>query len=202
MQEIDNNSLESELERAKCGDEESLNRLCRDAEVRLKLVVKYRLRGWSREDQEDLVQSTLLTFCEKIQLVEHTPMAFALWILRQKIGSELQKVRRQKEGSLTEYVQSENGHDPARVHRGAVLKAPDNVEDEFERREKVQRVLDAMTHLSEFCRAVMTGILEGMRIAEIWDRFQRIEPQLTRSAFDKRVHACRQRLFNILGTEA
>jgi RNA polymerase sigma factor (sigma-70 family) len=185
------------LVQAKAGDTTSLGHLCEEAKVRLQLVVKYRLRGWSEADREDLVQDVLITFCEKIQMVERTPMAFALWILRQKIGSELQKAHRSRTRSFTEAF-GKDGQDTD----STVAEPPDPDADpalEYERKENAERIREAINMLSEFCRTVFAGLLEGMRIQEIWVRYQEIEPDLQRSAFDKRTHGCRRKLFALLG---
>jgi DNA-directed RNA polymerase specialized sigma24 family protein len=185
------------LEQAKAGDSDSLGVLCEEARVRLGLVVKYRLRGWSEADREDLVQDTLVTFCEKIQDITGTPMNFALWILRQKIGNELQKARRFREQSFSSTVinRGNDGGDLA-------LDPPDpevDVAATVERKESVERIMEVMLHLSDFCRLVFAGLLEGFRIQEIWEKYQLVEPGLKRSAFDKRTHDCRRRMAELMG---
>jgi RNA polymerase sigma factor (sigma-70 family) len=185
------------LTQAKAGDAASLGRLCEEARVRLRLVVKYRLRGWSEAEREDLVQDTLVTFCEKIETVDRTPLAFALWILRQKIGNELQKAYRVRERSFQEALGK-----PSRDGDEYTIEPADPGDDpamEFDRKETAQRIRSAITQLSDFCRFVFAGMLEGYRLQEIWTRYKEIEPDLQRSAFDKRTHACRRKLFALMG---
>jgi DNA-directed RNA polymerase specialized sigma24 family protein len=189
--------LAEQLGRAKSGDAGSLGRLCEEARVRLQLVIKYRLRGWSEADREDLIQDTLVTFCEKIAAVDRTPMAFALWILRQKIGNTLQKGYRNRERSFSRAL-PETGDG----HADSVLDPPDPGDDPataYDRKETMQKVLEAMSLLNEFCRTVFTGLLEGLRIQEIWEHYREIEPGLQRGAFDKRTHVCRRKLFALVG---
>jgi DNA-directed RNA polymerase specialized sigma24 family protein len=190
--------LTDDLHRARSGDRTSLERLCAEAKVRLLLVVKYRLRGWPEADREDLVQDTLVTFCEKIQSIEHTPMAFALWILRQKIGNELQKAHRHREQSLQQAF-ADGDRDADRPS----LDPPDPGDDPataYDRKETAARIREAMSHLSDFCRTVFAGLLEGYRIQDVWERYRDIEPGLRRSAFDKRTHDCRRKMMALLGT--
>jgi DNA-directed RNA polymerase specialized sigma24 family protein len=183
--------------KAKTGDSASLGRLCEAAKVRLLLVVKYRLRGWSNSDMEDLVQDTLATFCEKIQLVDRTPMAFALWILRQKIGNELQKAHRTRERSFSEATENSRREADDRVFDPA--DPDDDPAVLLDRKENLERMRRAIGLLSEFCQTVFAGLLEGRRIQEIWERYREIEPGLQRSAFDKRTHACRRKLVALVG---
>lgn len=185
------------LDLAKRGDAASLGRLREEARVRLSLVVKYRLRGWSDADRQDLVQDALVTFCEKINSLDRTPMAFALWILRQKIGNEFQKVRRLRERSFSEIAADSN-----RSGDTSVLDPADPSDDpaaELDRKETLIRVHGAINKLDDFCRTVFIGLLEGLRIQEIWDRYRVLEPGLQRSAFDKRTHGCRRKLFALIG---
>jgi DNA-directed RNA polymerase specialized sigma24 family protein len=189
--------LAQHLAQAKGGDAASLDLLCTEARVRLLLVVKYRLGRWSEADREDLVQDALVTFCDKIQEVDRTPMAFALWILRQKIGNEFQKAYRNRERSF-----SETFGNPRRDEDERISEPPDPGDDltvEYDRRETTERLRAAIGGLSDFCRAIFAGLLEGLRMQDLYARYQQIEPGLQRSAFDKRTHACRRKLFARLG---
>jgi DNA-directed RNA polymerase specialized sigma24 family protein len=194
---INEQDLARLLELAKGGDSASLGQLCEEARVRLTLIVKYRLRGWSETERQDLVQDTLLTFCEKIQVVDRTPMAFALWILRQKIGNEFQKVRRSRERSFSNVA-----GDSTRDDDNPSLDPADPADDPataYDRKETLTALRDAIGKLDEFCRAVFAGLLEGMKMQEIWERYRDLEPRLHRGAFDKRTHMCRRKLLALVG---
>ncbi|HEY3295333.1 MAG TPA: sigma factor [bacterium] len=189
--------LARHLAQAKAGDAASLGLLCEEARVRLQLVVKYRLGRWPEADREDLVQDALMTFCDKLQEIDRTPMAFALWILRQKIGNEFQKAYRNRERSFTEAFGL-----PGREGEDRIVEPPDPEDDlavQYDRKETVERMRVAIRGLSDFCRAVFAGVLEGLRMQDIWEQYRQIEPGLQRSAFDKRTHDCRRKLFARMG---
>lgn len=202
MKYIKDDELERLLQRAKQGNQSCLDRLCSEIRVRLAGIVKYRLRSWSQEDREDLVQSTLLTFYEKIQTVERTPVAFALWIMRLKIGNKLQEVRFKREHSLNE-ISYEAGYpgDPPNAEIGFVADSNESPEELCIQNERMERILRILPALSEFCRALIAGLVEGFQVTELWARFSRLEPQLNRNAFYKRIHDCRQKTLSLLGGE-
>jgi DNA-directed RNA polymerase specialized sigma24 family protein len=203
MNSKEDEKMEAWLAQAKGGNSSALNSLCQAAGVRLALVVKFRLRSWSQEDREDVVQAALLTFCEKIQTVEKTPMAFALWILRQKIGNELQKVRHQRERSLSELDRSgEDGGDTTTADTGLPADPDDTPEIHYLRKEQFERIVRILPLLSDFCRALLAGFLQEKAVHEMWEWFSQIEPDLNRNAFYKRIHDCRQKMTGLLGATA
>jgi DNA-directed RNA polymerase specialized sigma24 family protein len=125
-------------------------------------------------------------------------MVFSLWILRQKIGNELQRAHRHRERTFSEALT-----DSERDGDMGPLDPPDpdeNPAELLERKENAERIRAAMSHLSEFCQTVFAGLLEGMRMSEIWERFRVLEPGLQRSAFDKRTFACRRKLYTLMGS--
>ena len=74
------------LAKAKSGDQGSVDQLYKELNVRLQSVIQYRLWGWSKEDLDDIVQNTLMVFCEKLNQIESNPHYFALNIMRNKVG--------------------------------------------------------------------------------------------------------------------
>ena len=84
MEEKDWNAL---LMGAKNGDSQKKNQLFSNLSVTLRPFLQYRLRGWSVEDREDILQETLITIDRKLEAVESNPHKYAIGVLRNKIGS-------------------------------------------------------------------------------------------------------------------
>jgi len=164
-------------------------------------LVRFKVRGWSREDHEDLVQDTLTIFVRDLNKIEHSPLTYAYAILQKRIWNELDKARRSREVPLD--VQSTGNESGGFVHAlESRLLRDDSVDvaDDVERKAKLERVWRAIQSLGrEFCKPLLTAIMEGFEIGELWERFSQLDPNLTRNAFYKRVFDCRKRLWEILG---
>jgi DNA-directed RNA polymerase specialized sigma24 family protein len=200
-QHIDISALDILLQRAKSGDKAGLDELCGVVRVRLLGLVRFKVRGWSREDHEDLVQDTLTIFVRDLHKIEHSPLIYAHAILQKRIWNELDKARRSREVSLDHRLPDDGISDPvdALDHRSLRDQTMD-VADEVERKirlERVWEVIQALHH--EFCKPLLTAIMEGFEIGELWERFSQLDPNLTRNAFYKRVFDCRKRLWTALG---
>ncbi len=181
------------LGRCKAGQTQARDDLCRELAVRLRLILQYRLWGWSRQDLEDIVQECLVTILQKLDRIESSPQKYACEVLRNKVGDAL---RRRQSGTVPLRSDTALGSDPA--ERGFVPAIhPEEAEGfvaRFEARDRVERVQRAIMQLSAFCRLFFLGILEERSVQELWLFFQQIEPGLQRSAFDKRIFDCRRKL--------
>ena len=177
------------------GDQQAAAQLFAHLSVRLKVVVKHKLWGWSTDDQNDLIQATLATFVEKIQEVIENPSAFVVQILSNKIGNEL-RVRRSRQyvSVASDIVTNHELPEGATSSRSVVLASTVKADTGIESSEELALVVRAIDNLRPFCRAVFKGMIEGMYVSEIWDALRLTEPGLTRSAFDKRIFDCRKQL--------
>lgn len=183
------------VHRTRNGDQQAAQQLFEGLAVRLRVLVKHKLWGWSRDEHNDLIQATLTTFLEKIQEVNENPSAFVMQILNNKIGNEIRtKTSRQSipiaGDSPSDFEPTASGV-PAPF---AVVASPDAADAGIESREELERVTRAIDALRPFCRAAFKGILEGKSIGEVWAALRSVEPRLNRSAFDKRLFQCRKEL--------
>lgn len=177
------------------GDEKAAAQLFTELKVRLTVLVKHRLWGWSKDEHDDLIQATLETFFIKIQDVTDSPGAFVVQILANKIGNELRVKRSRQYVSVANDVGANSAVVGGQALTGSVVLVSNEAADtRAESREELSRVVRAIDSLSPFCRAVFKGMIEGMYVKEIWDSLQMTEPGLSRSAFDKRVFNCRKQL--------
>jgi DNA-directed RNA polymerase specialized sigma24 family protein len=201
MHAVDNLLLETLLQRAKSGDEAGLDELCGVVRVRLLGLVRFKVRGWSREDHEDLVQETLTIFVRDLHKIEHRPLTYAHAILQKRIWNELDKARRSREVSLDQRLPQDTFSDAVDALDDRLLRDPAvDVAGEVERKVELERVWRAIQSLHhEFCKPLLTAIVEGYEIGELWKRFSKLDPNLHRNTFYKRVFDCRRRLWAILG---
>lgn len=177
------------------GDQQAAARLIAHLSVRLKVVVKHKLWGWSADDQNELVQATLATFVEKIQEIIENPSAFVVQILSNKIGNEL-RVRRSRQyvAVASDIVTNQDMLEGATSSGSVVLASNETADSRIESSEELTLVVRAIDSLKPFCRAVFKGMIEGMYVSEIWDALRLTEPGLSRSTFDKRIFDCRKQL--------
>ncbi len=193
-------ALEALLGLAKTADADALNRLCKEIEVRLRPILEFRLRSWSREDREDLLQNTLITFCEKIGGVSDHPLRFALAILRNKVGNELQAARRQREVALvTDESAEDRAPSQASLAASSLAAAQDDMAANLERKERAEQIVAAIRQLADFCKQALFALLRGYSVMEVWQQAQSEEVGLKRGTFDKRLFDCKKRLKVLLG---
>lgn len=192
---MDKHSYVQLVDAAVKGDREALNKLIETLTIRLRSVVKHRVGWWPEQEQEDLIQSTLVVFVEKLGDIRSNPCAFIVQILSNRIGNELQKKRRRRDVSIV------NGSDSDEFAMPGVLSlthspelAADASPERLHQQLEIQVIIRAIDRLSPFCRTVFKGIIEGLAIGDIWADLSAIEPSLTRNAFDKRIFECRKRL--------
>lgn len=185
---------------SRAGDTHAASRLFEELAVRLRVIAKHKVGWWPAQEQEDLVQSTLLIFFEKLGEIKDNPCAYAVQVLANQIGSELQKKRRRQyisivDDSVKDGMGTLGAHSLSHA-RDLASAARSEHEDT---REEIQHIIVAIDRLKPFCRTVFKGIIQELAIAEIWEAVRRTEPGLTRSAFDKRIFDCRKQLRHVLG---
>ncbi len=187
------------LELAKRGDEEAMNTLCAYLRTLLWPILCSRLSGRPREDREDVLQATLLTFCERLPEIRDSALSYAYVIMRNKIGNLLQRDQKARSAAAGRFNASSNkkgmrlddaaaGHDSDPANRTLVL-------------EQAERLMSAMSSLQSFCRIIFSGLLSGRSLKEIWEDISQVDPKLKRGTFDKRVFACRRKLRSVIGGE-
>jgi len=184
------------LRQAQAGQVQAREALCQELAVRLRQLAKHRLWGWSRQDQEDVVQDCLYTFLQKLDSVHSNPQAYACEILRHKIGNILQ---RRRPGTVTLSADAADNPDRSPALPAQYPEDSDGFLSGIELRETVRMVADALESLPDFCRNLFLGLLQERSLQELWSYFRGREPELQRSAFDKRVFDCRRRLRLLVG---
>lgn len=188
------------LVHAQSGESAALNELCRSLQVRLRPILQSRLWGWPAADLDDILQNTLLVFVEKLPDIRDNPHYVALSILRNKIGDALRGSRRQTDVSVTATDAREADSNSSTEDQAAILPDPaSDFEEQVSSRQMLDLVRAAIVRLPALCRILFTAMLEDRTIKEVWELFQQREPNLSRSAFDKRTFDCRRRLRRIIG---
>ena len=94
---IDWNKL---LVQAKQGDKSAEEELFSNLRVSLRPLVESKLRRWSLDDQQDILQETLITFWQKRDIVTSNPHLYAREILRNKIGHALRSHKQRRSISI------------------------------------------------------------------------------------------------------
>jgi RNA polymerase sigma factor (sigma-70 family) len=187
-------------QRAQGGDQAALNELCHELNVRLGPIVKHKIWWWPKEDQDDVLQATLTLFIEKLPEILENPCGYAVQILSNQIGNEIQK-RRRRQGNIVRIETTEREDD----YKGGgaqsserYLASDDNPARTMESREEFEIVVRAINRLTPFCRMVFKGMIEELSPGEIWEAVERTEPSLTRATFYKRIFDCRKRLRQLI----
>ncbi len=184
---------------AKQADECARNMLCTHIRSHLWPILCLQLSGWQRHELEDILQSTLLTFCERLHKISDSPLSYAYMIMRNKIGNALHPPvspgRLPQEGLA--YVSEKR--ECASLEAAADESADPEVRAVHA--ETVERLVRALATLQSFCRIVFAGLVTGHSLKEIWDDLRRANPNLKRGTFDKRVFACRRRLREMISGE-
>lgn len=187
------------LRKSKTGDSSAENTLFCELEVRLRPVLQYRLWGRSHADLDDIIQETLMTFKEKINQIESNPHQYAYTILRNKIGDALRDAKRHI-NILLQSDESENGRRRAHLAEREIHQSEIGTDfsTELERTDMVERLRDAILKLSDFCQTFFLAMLEGKSVQDVWKLFNKLEPNLQRSTFDKRIFDCRRKLKDLV----
>lgn len=83
--------LDELLRGAQKGNTYCREELARQIVLRLWLIAQCRLRGYSTEQGEELIQNALLTFWERLDRIRDNPDLYAYIILRNKIGDLIRR---------------------------------------------------------------------------------------------------------------
>ena len=198
-QEIENkyNDL---LHRTKAGDEEAQNKLFEELTVTLRPFLESRLRRYPREDKEDVLQDTLITFGLKLDRIRDNPHKYAIKILRNKIGHVL----RDKSYKTRLSIDTPNPYPiPLKqaIERSISIHKPgEDLLDELAKREEIEQLQLAIRNLPDFCRRLFIGFLKGYEREQLWKEYRSTHPDLNRGAFRKRIYDCRKRLLELIET--
>lgn len=187
------------LKLARAGDREGQRQFFTKLAVTLRPIVQCRLRGWPREDQEDVLQETLITVAQKLDTVRSNPHKYAAVVLRNKIGDAL----RARSGRIRLSLDSapELGAGSIWQEVEQILSQTRGDEDaltQVELSERLERIKSAIKRLSSFCQAFFLGVMEQRKTGELWELFKASNPGLKRNAFRKRIFDCRMKLKSIL----
>lgn len=182
------------LNKAKSGNREATEDFCRVIQVRLAEIAKHKVWWLPQEDREDLVQSAIITILEKLATIDTNPAAFALQVFRNLTGNLIQARNRRKNVSIKDDVTRTDSTDPADLESGVILSGESDPESSYHARLELQSVVAAFEKLSDFCRLFFKGVIANYSVGELFETAVRREPNLSRSAFDKRVFDCRKKL--------
>lgn len=187
------------LKLTKAGDREGQRQFFTQLAVTLRPIVQCRLRGWLREDQEDVLQETLITVAQKLDNVHSNPHKYAAAVLRNKVGDAL----RARSGRIRMSLDSapDQGIGSIRQEVEQILGQTASGGDaltQVELSERIERVKSAIQRLSSFCQAFFLGVMEHREVGELWELFKEGNPGLKRNAFRKRIFDCRMKLKSIL----
>jgi RNA polymerase sigma-70 factor (ECF subfamily) len=148
-------------------------------------IVAFATSRVARDRAEDLAQEVLVVLHEKYPQVgdvtELVPLAFQ--VLRYKMADASRKSLRRGEAhqlSLEDLPLADPGDDPAR---------------ELERKQRVDRLVKAMTELAERCRELFQWKLEGKTFPEI----QQLMGQTSINTIYTWDHRCRKQLLELMG---
>ena len=190
---------EALLERAQRDEASAVTELFSNLAVTLRPIVQYRLRGWSNQDHDDILQETLITFARKLKHIESAPQHYAAGILRNKIGDALRFRERRSEISWNDDAAEASSVWRHEVEFALRQRNPEgDLLGQIDNDELIERIRRAVSKLSLFCQAFFVGILEGQSMVDLWEFFKTAEPHLERNAFRKRIFACRLKLKALL----
>jgi DNA-directed RNA polymerase specialized sigma24 family protein len=187
------------LWQAQKGEQQAQSRLFERLSVTLRPFLESRLRGWSREDKDDVLQETLIIIGAKLQHIQTNPHKYGVKVLRNKIGHALRNPPHKK------IVSADSMDDPISPSlRNAIERSVshgivrNDLFDELTMREEIERIQAAVEKLPPFCRAFFLGILSGQTRKELWRLFKKSDPELKRGTYRKRIFDCRMKLAELL----
>jgi len=186
------------LHRTKNGDKEAQNDLFEELTVTLRPFLECRLRGYDREDKEDVLQETLITFGQKLDRIRDNPHKYAIKILRNKIGHVLRRRAHQFQISLDSDNPIPSVSKKAIERSLSIHRSSDDLLDELTRKEELNSLQNAIAALPDFCRNLFIRILKGYEREELWNQYKSTHPEMNRGAFRKRIYDCRKRLVELL----
>lgn len=170
----------------------ALDEFCRRVRPGLIQIAAFRVYDITREEAEDLAHESLVVFVGKYQDVTSSPTAFLRTILYNLIGNYLRR-------RFTRRSVSSNG---SVAHKDNESRSDSqSSENDVENRDLLERAERAISAMSEPCKTLLIGLIEGYEVKKLWERMQEIEPSLKRAAFDRRLYVCRRRLWDLLGIQ-
>ncbi|TKJ39942.1 hypothetical protein CEE37_09400 [candidate division LCP-89 bacterium B3_LCP] len=195
MSNDNHNSWNDLLELSKIGDGEGQRQLFEKLAVTLRPILQCRLRGWAHEDQDDILQETLITVGQKLPQIESNPHKYSMIILRNKIGDALRARKRRIQVSIDSLTDPDSTSLKSAIeqalsqssHEEEVLSGLDN-------RRQIDSIKEGIKRLSSFCQTFFLGILEDLDPQELWELFKSSEPGLQRNTYRKRIFDCRRKL--------
>jgi DNA-directed RNA polymerase specialized sigma24 family protein len=189
------------LWQAQKGEQQAQNRLFEKLSVTLRPFLESRLRGWSREDKDDVLQETLFVIGAKLQNIKTNPHKYGVKVLRNKIGHALRNPPHKKMVSADLADDRISSALKQATERGLSHGASgDNLLDELAKKEEITRIEAALEKLPPFCRTFFLGILNGRNRKELWKLFKTSDPGLKRGTYRKRIFDCRMKLADSLET--
>ncbi|MCB9367161.1 MAG: sigma-70 family RNA polymerase sigma factor [Calditrichaeota bacterium] len=162
------------------------NQRYRALHVRLMTVAKQRLWGRPLEVIEDIVQSTILVCVEKTVFSQPNPEAFALLVLRNKIGNYLQG----DGGRSVEGIgqgKDEDGDRTTAFEPVSDAPGPDLLAILSEEKDAL---LQCLQTLGVICRVIVMGTLQGLDVQEILENIAQKGVRMTPGTFYTRRHRC------------
>lgn len=169
------------LKQAKSGDQGALAKLCDILRVEIRPIIQYRLRGRLAQSWEDALQDVMETFIKRLPDIGSNPEKYVLQIVRNRVGGVYRANRSAKEIPYDEQLLEMAGDKGDLSH-------------DIEVKDLEENIRNMLGTLGEFCRLVLTALLEGRNLTELWEFFKKREPNLSHKAFYARVERCRQKM--------
>jgi DNA-directed RNA polymerase specialized sigma24 family protein len=187
---------------AKRGNREALDELCRALQVRLRAVIQSRLWRWSRQDQEEILQDSLLLFAQKYDFIQDNPQYYALQVLHNKIGDAVRHATFVSRKVVSKVSAAEPGSaEPCDTEPVGQDDPETDYEECLDQRALLDRILAEASNMPSFCKLFIMGMLKGKTVSEVWKVVHRAEPGVSRNAFYKRIFDCRMRLRMAVGLD-
>ena len=189
------------LWQAQRGEQQAQNRLFKELSVTLRPFLESRLRGWSREDKDDVLQETFIIIGAKLQDIQTNPHRYGIKVLRNKIGHALRNPPHKRMVSADSADDYKSSALRQAIARSLSHESSGNdLLDELGKKEEIERIQTAVHKLPTFCRAFFLGILNGRTRKELWRLFKTSDPGLKRGTYRKRIFDCRMKLAELLET--
>ena len=189
------------LQKAKSGDQQSLDELCEKIRVRLWTNLQYSVKREPKQVLEDILHDCVETFLAKMNIIRSNPHLYADKILWNKIGDFL----RSRRGPREVPIGSETGQDSSRQQ---VLTEKDlNLADphgdftvNLDALELLEHISLAIKKMDTFCQAYFMARLENLNPDEVMKLMTELDPNMRRASFYVRVLRCRRKLRRLLKT--
>ncbi len=187
------------LLRSKQGNLEAQDELLSSLAVTLRPMLQCRLRGRPKEDLEDALQDTLLTFSQKIDKIDSDPHRYAAVILRNKIGDYYRRQKSALKISIDTEPESMAPGLRREIEEVMSRHGPGVfIQPKLEKEEQIKKIKAAIKSLSQFCKTFFLGILEDYDRDHLFELLCVSEPSLSRGTYRKRIFDCRQKLKTLI----